>query len=448
MTPVATPTDRWVTVSFSLLLLVNVALVGRVFLIPHATGDERLYVALAMKLDATGFREYNLYRVGLSVRDGFLEYRYAEPGRDDLLVMLAGEGTTFYDQPMFHQPPLFPYTMMLSHTLLSRDDPYRVLATSFAEKRLIERKTRLWNQLGVGLVPFVSALGLVVGCFYLGRILFGGTVGLLAALLLTTSPAYLLSAQRLWPDVTLAMFTTCGFVSCLPSAAGGRRFHLVIAGSVLGLALLVKNYAVVAVPLAVMTMLLCRMPSGAKATVINAVLLAGVSILIALPWYWAMARTFGNPFFAPSQPGISRTIEWFAELNALPWYTYFVGIPCQVPLFVLGYAGAGLALANLRKWDSPELVLSVWFIGWLVMLTWLTQRDELIGPEQRYMLPAYPALAVLAAAVLQRCRLAMARRTNALVANLIVVFLLACSILWSLRVGLRHLSSTDITLPL
>ena len=93
-------------------------------------------------------------------------------------------------------------------------------------------------------------------------------------------------------------------------------------------------------------------------------------------------------------------------------------------------------------------MLSVWFIGWLVMLTWLTQRDELIGPEQRYMLPAYPALAVLAAAVLQRCRLAMARRTNALVANLIVVFLLASSILWSLRVGLRHLSSTDITLPL
>jgi 4-amino-4-deoxy-L-arabinose transferase-like glycosyltransferase len=220
--------------------------------------------------------------------------------------------------------------------------------------------------------------------------------------------------------------------------------NLIVAGVMLGLALLVKNYALLAVALAGLILMLNTTIGHLRTRLCGTGLLAGIALLIALPWYAAMARAFGNPFFVPSQPGISRTVEWFAELNRLPWYTYLAGIPYQVPLFVLGYVGVGVAV---RKRQASELPLALWLVGWLVALTWLTNRDEMLGPEQRYMLPAYPALAVLSALVLEQTRRAVAQRTHRLAANALVIVLVLAGCLWSLRIAFRHFASGEIVLP-
>jgi 4-amino-4-deoxy-L-arabinose transferase-like glycosyltransferase len=121
-----------------------------------------------------------------------------------------------------------------------------------------------------------------------------------------------------------------------------------------------------------------------------------VALLVVLPWYVTVQRAYGTPFFWPRQPGISRTVEWFAQLKAKPWYTYLLGVPAQVPLFVVGYATIGWLIRRRETATGPWLVAGWWLI-WLVALTWQVRHDEILGPEHRYLLPALPALAVLTA---------------------------------------------------
>ena len=57
-----------------LIVVSNAIVNARIFFIPHATGDQRLYVGLAMKLEDGGFSSYNLREIGLRGHDGFLDY--------------------------------------------------------------------------------------------------------------------------------------------------------------------------------------------------------------------------------------------------------------------------------------------------------------------------------------------------------------------------------------
>jgi hypothetical protein len=76
----------------ALLLIADLVAGARVFFIPHARGDQRMYVGLAMKLDHDGMASYNLHQIALAHRGPFLIYTNSSDGQQ-LLGLLATEGT-------------------------------------------------------------------------------------------------------------------------------------------------------------------------------------------------------------------------------------------------------------------------------------------------------------------------------------------------------------------
>jgi 4-amino-4-deoxy-L-arabinose transferase-like glycosyltransferase len=321
---------------------------------------------------------------------------------------------------------LFPGLLTISHRLLAADDAFLILGRAGEKNEPLGR--RFTRQFYAGVVPVVSSLLLVLGTFALGRRLFSEEVGLIAAFLLTITPIQILTGQRVWADATLAALVTW---AVWLSVRGSK-----LAGLCFALALLTKITAVLTIPAFLCVAWSYRQPWKSQ------VAFWAIVALVTLPWYGLVYRTFGTPFFAPAQPGISQTQEWFALINRQPWWTYLVGVPLQVPVFVLGYAGVAWATRG-----KGEMVLAVWFLVWLIGLTVLTSVDEMLGPEHRYLLPALPALVLLTAQGISTARTVLRERFSALVANGMVAAVLIMSTGWALLIAWQSRGFDEIVLP-
>src|SRR5947209_8515734 len=100
----------------------------------HATGDQRAYLGMAMKLDRFGFKEYNLYHISRTYFVGGLEYVYSEEERGELLEAYISEGNEFFERPLYHVPPLLSYLLSLSHRIFSPGAGYKILYPSAAQQ--------------------------------------------------------------------------------------------------------------------------------------------------------------------------------------------------------------------------------------------------------------------------------------------------------------------------
>jgi 4-amino-4-deoxy-L-arabinose transferase-like glycosyltransferase len=295
---------------------------------------------------------------------------------------------------MFHQPPLFPAILNWSHDIFAAGKPYRLLAVPGDKVETIPWRDRLGGQFYACVLPWLSGLLLVVASFWLGREGESGRVGLLAAGALAFSPTFLMSASHVWSDTLLALWVTVGLVAVMRGCRQGNVWWCTAGGLALGLALLTKNVALLS--LAVLGGIVWWMRAKGGTGKCVGVSLA-FAVLVSAGWFVTIWRVMGSPLFAPTVVGVSQSQDWFRLLNAQPWYAYFVSVPYQMPVLLLGYG------AMFRtKWNGLSVVLTVWACVYLVGLTWLSVWDEMIGPEPRYMLPAYPALAVLAATMMER----------------------------------------------
>src|SRR5439155_5513916 len=97
------------------------------FVSDHATGDQRGYVGIAMKLQRSGFREYNLFHISRVAFPGGLEYVWSQERDAELIEALRSEGMGFLAHTLFHSPPLFPYFLYFSHRMFAPGIGYDVL---------------------------------------------------------------------------------------------------------------------------------------------------------------------------------------------------------------------------------------------------------------------------------------------------------------------------------
>lgn len=385
----------------------------------HADGEQRLYVGLAMKLGTFGPKpsKYNLHGIGIRPQNETVVYYPQFAGQGDLLRELAAEGASFYDQPLFHGPPLYPALLSLSHGLLASGQEHAVLAR---EERVPELAIR-WRAQGWAVFPTLLIVLLWVGTSYrLGREFGGPWMGAGCALLLASSPAFLLVAQRLWADSLLGLcMTVCVWVFLRKN--GDRRIEL--CGLFLGLALLTKNAALLlALPLVVGAS--TAEHRGGWASLWR---VFSIALVVTALWYVQAVRVLGTPFFTPQAPGISALHPWFEFLNARPWYTYLLGIPYQNPFFAVGLLGIPMLLRARARAYRPLLA---WAISSLVLVTIYVNRSETLGPDHRYLLPAYPAFAILALHVAHQ----VALRYRPGPARLVRAVTFAWSVAWSLHV--------------
>ena len=268
-----------------------------------------------------------------------------------------------------------------------------------------EWTARLW--------PALSGLLTLVLVYYAGRRLAGARAGLAAAVLLACTFQYFLFSQVLTLDMGLTFFMTLALSAFLASQdARGTpvqcRNWAVLAWVAMALAVLSKGLVGVVLPALVLVAyivverdwkLLGRLSWGPG-------LLA--FLVIVLPWFvWVQLRNpeFFQIFFIREHFGRYALHE---HHRAGPWYYYLVvllvgSVPWSFPYFKA-------TIGSWRKPSSgnlkinPNRLLVLWVI--LIVVFFSLSASKLSG----YILPVYPALALLLGCKVQQEELRISPR--------------------------------------
>ena len=253
----------------------------------------------------------------------------------------------------------------------------------------------------------VSGIGGVAATFFLGRRLFGASAGLFGALVLSTTWGYFWLARAALADMTVACFIIGGawaFWAAVEAPAGAGR-ALIVCYACLGVAFSAKGPAGLA-PLIPFAAFLIAEEGWRGVSRLRLLRGLGVVALISSPWAIAFAvqrdasyvqTVLIEDYFAPRLAGWDRLSElWFAAgplgLEFLPW-------SLLVPVAVWdGYLRGDAETRRKFK------LLLCWVVAYVVMMTAMPHKRD------RYLLPAYPALALMVGWLWQRWAASPVRR--------------------------------------
>jgi 4-amino-4-deoxy-L-arabinose transferase-like glycosyltransferase len=332
------------------VLVLLVGLAGLVILaaapVPHVDGDALLYAKIAAR------------------------------------VLASGDWLTFHHAGwLVDKPPVVFWLMAGSFWLLGVSD-----ATM-----------RLWQLLlALGLMAITAAASRASG---------GSRVeGLLAALVLGTALQFFYQATAPGQDVTLTFFLSCAVYGLLRYAQGGGVWWMMASSLAVGLAVLTKGLAGLALFGAVVTIAavwIRRAPPHPWPRVAAHAVAAAVGFAaVVLPWYaygvWRYGDPFVSTFLTSGALGIGRFFR--PVLSAPP--PYWIAIFAYVPLLLLGalpwtpafLAGLPGVVRTGREGRVGPRMAMAWFVGMFAVLS-LSSGDKVF----RYLLPVYPPVAVLTA---------------------------------------------------
>ena len=175
--------------------------------------------------------------------------------------------------------------------------------------------------------------------------------------------------------------------------------------------------------------------TGIKKFLLNPFALAMVAAFVAVSGFWFLKvyEVYGE--FIHKHLAGSEVSDSFAVIkrNRPPGVlVYLVGIPFLSPVFLFAWAVLSKKVRSFagsdRQWIFPFLACWI-FAYFFILVVFFT------GKEHRYMLPAYPAMALLAAYVLNRIRVWGNRYTRSwkwLGADEFVVISLLLTAQWSI----------------
>jgi len=301
------------------------------------------------------------------------------------------------------------------------------------------------SELAARLPVALAGAGCVLFTYLIGRRLFGGQAAWIAALALVTCFRIITHARQGLTDIPALLFQMIamhGFLRAYQDVSPGRAW---MAGwGAIGLAALSKG-PVAAIPLVVWAVYLTAMRDWSGLRRLRIVPGVLVAAAIAAPWYVYMVAVHGQAFVdvalvsevvsrAGGDVGPRRGLLYYFDVwpaDLLPWTPFF--------LLALGYFALARARLNAGE-RRAALFPAVWFL--VVVGTFSLSRSKL----PHYILPAYPAAALLVGLFIDRARTdAAARRLWWAGAGLVVTVLLAASVLtWAL---LRRTAGTAMALP-
>lgn len=252
---------------------------------------------------------------------------------------------------------------------------------------------------------FASALSTVVAAwatFDAGRRLFGARTGLWSLVILGTSPLVVAEGSLATTDATLLACIALSMALFVRAIELGPSLGSTLAqGLVLGAAQLVKGPVGLAVPLVSMSVALWalrgeRLERRRLARHIALASLVGVALFLA--WGLPANAATGGEFL---RRGLGHhVLERASQPLEGHGGGFLASLPFYVPVVVLGFApwSALLPLAwTLRgaSWSRATKLLLAWSAPCLVMMTLVATKLP------HYVLPSFPALAILAARALE-----------------------------------------------
>jgi 4-amino-4-deoxy-L-arabinose transferase-like glycosyltransferase len=313
-----------------------------------------------------------LWRLGASSLAAWDEAIYAQVSKE----IAHGEGWLTLHwayQPWFEKPPLL---MWMTAAL------YRLFGVS-----------EFWARF----VAAASGIGVVVTTYLLGAFAFGKRVGVLAALILLTCYHFVSFSRFGTMEVTLTLFAYLAIYGYLRSRDGNDRWWYLIWLAV-ALALLTKGAGGLITPVVVLSALI--LDQRVKRAIQSRHFWFGslLAIMLVVPWHAIMYAWYGRVFL-DEYIGYHVIARATRALEGHPSsYFYYVGrlvdgfFPWALLLPFAFIAGAKRAV----KGDAFSRVLVLMGIVVFGLYT--------IVPTRRpwYIVPAYPAFAILIAAFIVR----------------------------------------------
>jgi 4-amino-4-deoxy-L-arabinose transferase-like glycosyltransferase len=309
------------------------------------------------------------------------EGRYAEIPRE---MLASGDWLTprLNGLKYFEKPPL----------------QYWATAVAFSVLGESEWTARLWP----ALTGFAGVVLLALACIQL----WSFRVGVLAGMLLSTSAGYFLAGQFLTLDMGLTFFMTGALLAFLLAQREGhsarrRSRWMLVSWAAIGLAFLSKGLVALVLPGLTLFAYALSTRSVAVLTRLNLVVGGTLALFIAAPWFILVQQQ--NPEFFQFFFVHEHFQRFSTDIHhrAGPWW-YFIPI---VLLGMMPWTSPALAsLGGFRSlfrrpsddaFDSERFLL-IWVL--VVFAFFSISKSKLPG----YILPAFPALSILAAIQLAR----------------------------------------------
>jgi 4-amino-4-deoxy-L-arabinose transferase-like glycosyltransferase len=259
---------------------------------------------------------------------------------------------------------------------------------------LLSLPTRDVSELTATLPAALSAIGGVAVTFLLGRRLFGGVGGLLAALILATTPGYFSLATVVLADMTVAFFIVCGvwFFWKAMETPDSERSAMIMCYVCLGLALSAKGPAGLA-PIVAFAAFLVWDSGWRGLRRLRPLMGLGIIAVIASPWAIAFAMQRDTSYLQ------SVLMEDYLGPHASRWERFgeifFVAGPLGVKFLPWSLFLPAAVWHGWRKSDAAArrkfALLLCWVLTYVVLMTAMSHKRE------RYLLPVYPAVALMVA---------------------------------------------------
>ncbi|MFQ6005137.1 MAG: ArnT family glycosyltransferase [Woeseia sp.] len=239
----------------------------------------------------------------------------------------------------------------------------------------------------------LAAIGTVVITCAVGTRWYNARAGLWGGFALLTFLTFVNEANSYRPDVLFTLMITSGITVYAYGAAERPRLALRIAGfAFLGLAMLAKGPLGLLLPGLVLTLW-----HGARhewRRILELAPLSLVSLAIYLPWFAATGKAMGwdNILYELYAQNFARFLDGEFRGHAQPFYYYFKNFWIDFAPWSWLAPSAIWWTVRSGRWRDPRVQLVLWWFGaFFVFLSVAATKRQL------YLLPAYPALALLLA---------------------------------------------------
>ncbi|HKY62173.1 MAG TPA: glycosyltransferase family 39 protein [bacterium] len=356
-----------------------------------------------MKMDRGFMQHYDIYHYRIIQRPEKVLVDYV--WEDNPALWNSHRTRIIYRLPLHIQPPLYPTLIWISHNIFQPEAPYSSVAANFG-RRVVSHPP--WDlakaQFYAIFVSFFFSLGTLALAYLFCLRFFSFREGLLTVAILATSPVDIAVGTKLYADGVLSFLTFLSlFLYFLSLDRKGSKAILLasLAGLSLGLAYLTKVSGILfAFGFLVATIFHPKFLVERLNSVL--LLIAGTAALaVASPWLALNYHYYGSIFAGtPADPGNS----WYRYVFGRPLRAYPLGLFWFAPPLLAGIvAGLASLAAPRRRWREFTLfAMAVFYMAMFMVFA----RTGTAGVEDRYLLPIYPLLAVLAGvglvAVIQR----------------------------------------------
>jgi 4-amino-4-deoxy-L-arabinose transferase-like glycosyltransferase len=237
----------------------------------------------------------------------------------------------------------------------------------------------------------IAAIGIVLVTSATGKRWFDSRTGLWAGFCLLTFLSFVYEANGYRPDVLFTLMITAAMVTYAEGGGDRPRFRLrALAFVFLGLAMLAKGPLGLLLPGLVLVLWLGTRREWRR--ILELAPLSLIAVAIYTAWFAANAQAMGwdrmlHEFYAQN---FERFLTSAYRGHAQPWFYFLRNFwPDFAPWSWL-FPPAIWWLCRSGRWRNPKVQLALWWFGtFFVFLSLAATKRQL------YLLPAYPAVALL-----------------------------------------------------